>query len=391
MATDEPGVGVEKKVKKRRFYRRADKPTGLFPWGLLPLIGLVGVYAWGVLRTAPHIQQDVQDEVTRAMRLAGMGVERITADGQNVALTVNNARADEVFVRALAESARCSTWRGDLDCPLNVELTMTRASVEPGYPDRFEAPDSTPTPAAIEARHHDFTFNVSGRALRLTGEVGSVEERARILNAARARFGEIDSQLRVTGEPATDQEPLAADRALQVVSHFTQGEAVWRDGSLSAIGRVLSSDDLQMARDVFNDSENRPTLGGITVQVDEVVARCNRSLAETLNDSTIAFRTGSAQIDAGNDELLQLLASMIDGCPGTLTIEGHTDDVGEEQNNLVLSQARADAVREALMALGVDEARLKTRGYGESRPVADNSTRTGRAQNRRIVIAIDDL
>ena len=72
-----------------------------------------------------------------------------------------------------------------------------------------------------------------------------------------------------------------------------------------------------------------------------------------------------------------------------VSIEGHTDNIGSEQYNQRLSKRRAAAVKEHLLKHGVaDGARLKTKGYGKSKPIADNSTEKGRFENRRVEILI---
>lgn len=71
-----------------------------------------------------------------------------------------------------------------------------------------------------------------------------------------------------------------------------------------------------------------------------------------------------------------------------LKIEGHTDDVGDDNSNLILSQKRADAVKRYLIGKGVDGAKLETAGFGESKPIADNKTPIGRQKNRRVEMAI---
>ena len=72
-----------------------------------------------------------------------------------------------------------------------------------------------------------------------------------------------------------------------------------------------------------------------------------------------------------------------------ISIEGHTDSIGTDQYNQRLSERRAAAVREYLLKHGVaNGARIKSVGYGESKPIADNSTEEGRFQNRRVEILI---
>jgi OmpA-OmpF porin, OOP family len=76
--------------------------------------------------------------------------------------------------------------------------------------------------------------------------------------------------------------------------------------------------------------------------------------------------------------------------PGaTISIEGHTDANGSDSANLILSQDRADAVKQFLIAnAGLNAEKISSIGYGEVRPVATNETNDGRARNRRIDLII---
>jgi outer membrane protein OmpA-like peptidoglycan-associated protein len=113
-------------------------------------------------------------------------------------------------------------------------------------------------------------------------------------------------------------------------------------------------------------------------------AACEAEFAKLLSTARIEFVSGSAVIGAASAKLLDQLAQAARGCPGSISIEGHTDDIGEEASNLRLSEARAGAVLAALVQRGVARERLRALGHGESKPLAANDSDAGRAANRRI-------
>jgi OOP family OmpA-OmpF porin len=103
----------------------------------------------------------------------------------------------------------------------------------------------------------------------------------------------------------------------------------------------------------------------------------------------VKFAFDSDVVESVFDEHIQKVANFLKAYPETMAeIVGHTDSVGPEQYNLKLSQRRADNVMKYLIAHGVDASRLTAKGYGESMPVADNSTAEGRRKNRRVVAEI---
>ena len=127
-----------------------------------------------------------------------------------------------------------------------------------------------------------------------------------------------------------------------------------------------------------------PAASGSTAPVLSAAQLCERSLAEALAGEQIEFGSGSAAIGTRSGALLDRLAREVRGCPGVIRIDGHTDPVGRSRFNRGLSEARAAAVRDALVARGVPAERLRTRGFAARRPIADNLTEGGRARNRRI-------
>jgi OOP family OmpA-OmpF porin len=101
--------------------------------------------------------------------------------------------------------------------------------------------------------------------------------------------------------------------------------------------------------------------------------------------AAIYFKTGSAELDMESAPMLDNGADIAKRCPSvTFEVEGHTDNIGGRRSNQRLSEHRAKSVVEYLQAKGIETARIRSAGYGLSRPVASNDNEDGRAKNRRI-------
>jgi outer membrane protein OmpA-like peptidoglycan-associated protein len=102
------------------------------------------------------------------------------------------------------------------------------------------------------------------------------------------------------------------------------------------------------------------------------------------------FAFDSAHLTAeGEAALDQTVATLREHGDLHVSIEGHTDSVGSDAYNQDLGQRRADAARQYLVDQGIDGSRLSAVSFGESRPVADNATADGRAENRRVEIIVE--
>ncbi|PID37809.1 MAG: hypothetical protein CR966_00355 [Pseudomonadales bacterium] len=99
----------------------------------------------------------------------------------------------------------------------------------------------------------------------------------------------------------------------------------------------------------------------------------------------IHFDPAKTTIKAKNRKIINEIYSLLKNNPELkLSIEGHTDDVGNAEYNLRLSKQRAESVKNSLVKRGIDSSRLKTEGHGESKPMIPNSTMNNRAANRRV-------
>ena len=106
----------------------------------------------------------------------------------------------------------------------------------------------------------------------------------------------------------------------------------------------------------------------------------------------VKFAFGSAKILKDSDELLNAVADIFKKHPEIkmVRIEGHTDNKGKPAANMALSKARAAAVMTWLVKHGVEKSRLKSEGLGQTKPIDDNGTEAGRANNRRVEFHIED-
>jgi outer membrane protein OmpA-like peptidoglycan-associated protein len=105
---------------------------------------------------------------------------------------------------------------------------------------------------------------------------------------------------------------------------------------------------------------------------------------------SILFEVGKAVILPESYETLDIVGTILKRYPQfSVRVEGHTDDVGSELDNMILSQSRAEAVRKYLIDnFRVTEQKITALGFGETQPIADNESEEGRAKNRRVEFKI---
>ena len=193
-------------------------------------------------------------------------------------------------------------------------------------------------------------------------------------------------------DQATADAMLAAAEQVLGVGRVTSELVI--DPSATASGATVSlSGSVEEAtgaalRDAFAEVLPDATIAddGLSVIAStDVVGELNALFAA----NPVQFELGSAAIlDESVPILDQVAASLAEAPALALEIQGHTDDSGSAEANLVLSQDRAQAVLDYLVGAGVSDDRLTAVGFGEDQPIADNSTPEGQQQNRRIEFAI---
>ena len=181
------------------------------------------------------------------------------------------------------------------------------------------------------------------------------KERALQKEAESARVAELAT------EEAQQARRLAESRASE--AEFARREAELASEQISSLTRQL--ENLQL----------RQTESGVVVTLGDVL-----------------FASGQTSLVEGAVSSLEEVVDLLQTEPDKkIRVEGHTDSSGDPEENIQLSQLRADAVRQALIDLGVAEDRITSEGMGEDFPIASNEDQEGRARNRRVdVILLDN-
>ena len=197
----------------------------------------------------------------------------------------------------------------------------------------------------------------------------------------------IDYQLK---EGAPQSSPLQIKRNYANAMKTLGAKLLHEDEDYACWTLVKGGQEIWIDVQVYNDGWNYElNIIQIAAMVQEVTA--NEMLDALNKDGFIAlyinFDTGKYDLKPESQGTIdQIIALLADNADLNVSIEGHTDNVGQPAANKTLSEQRARAVRDAVVKGGVSASRVDAVGWGQERPVADNRSEDGRAKNRRVEI-----
>jgi outer membrane protein OmpA-like peptidoglycan-associated protein len=142
---------------------------------------------------------------------------------------------------------------------------------------------------------------------------------------------------------------------------------------------------------ILDKDDKCPNEAGVAANNGCPEVKPTEEVMETLNSysRSILFQSGKASFQKQTDQVLQAMVAIFKQYPqANFSIEGHTDSDGSRKMNQSLSERRANAVRDYLIANGISADRLTAKGFGEDNPIANNNTRAGKKENRRVEVKL---
>lgn len=285
------------------------------------------------------------------------------------------ATGDKAVAEAVTALGKKSGWSvnvagpaGDLSAPRVAELEAALAKA------RTDAETAAARAAAAVAEVDALKARIADLEKLAAGGSDAANKLLADLEAAKAALADAEAK-RAAAENAATQCAARAEAAEKAAADAKT--------ALDAANRRIGELEAALAaKPAEPGNPAEPAAPALTADA------CNAMMLKSLAGASITFGTNSAVVTPQGAEVLDAIARDAIACAtgGNLKVEigGHTDSRGDDAANLRLSQRRADAVRDALVLRNVPGDAVTAVGYGETKPIEDNETETGRQANRRI-------
>jgi len=209
------------------------------------------------------------------------------------------------------------------------------------------------------------------------------EEKIAAEKAAKEKAEEEKIAAEKAAEEKAEAEKLAAEKAAKEKAE-EEKIAAEKAAAEKAEEEKLAAEKAAEKKEAEKATEETVEVATATLEVADVEVAIEKG--QTYSFADLLFDYNSERINADFHYNLDQIATALNESGTSITVAGHTDSVGSRGYNQALSQRRAESVRAYLVGKGVDPVKVNAIGYGESQPVADNGSKEGQAQNRRVEI-----
>jgi outer membrane protein OmpA-like peptidoglycan-associated protein len=291
------------------------------------------------------------------------------------------------------------------DTPLNLDEARNAVRIARWAGADVYAKDRFQKASSLLAQAEDFktskfgaqSLEASAREAVLTAEESrlislKIQSEARLAKEREASAARAAASIAAAGKALTDASEAFRVNAMartQSERTRTDPESVVQHGVRDKQTTEVSDVVAVRASAAKSDSDRQMLRSKLIVQLNTVLQTDDnaRGLIASMADGF--FETGQYSLNSEAREKLSRLSGIVLEYPTLkIEVEGYTDSAGTEQSNMVLSENRANAVRDFLMKQGIATSSISSTGFGEDRPVATNDTAAGRQQNRRVSLVV---
>jgi outer membrane protein OmpA-like peptidoglycan-associated protein len=328
------------------------------------------------------IQQDkttgVLEKVNAHYSLLPRGMYAETAGSKTVAnpITRDERSPLELFEAynaiRIAQAAGADKYAADIMASANLDLQNAVAMDSNKHGDRKM--EITNAREAVQKAEDARITTLRKQADELARNQETAKQKAQ-QQAMESQQQAAQSQL-AAQQAQVDAERAQAAKA-QADAARAQAEAQAAEAKATAAQANKSADDANAVREKLR------------TQLNSVLATSETARGLIVNMSDVLFDTGKYTLKPGTQISLAKVAGILQAYPGLkVQVEGYTDSVGSDELNQKLSENRAAAVKDFLVAQGVSQNNISSAGFGKNSPVADNTSSGGRAQNRRVNMVV---
>jgi outer membrane protein OmpA-like peptidoglycan-associated protein len=369
-----------------------------FVWLLAAVLVPVLLTALVIGIKAGPTEDDLQQRSLAALDARGITGVRVDFSGRDATVVVpagaDAAEAQKV-VAAVDGVRTAQTDGGNQQLAANpTGAPSTGTAEEPAG-----TPSAAPSTPPAEADVAPFELSRTDEAITVHAVVRDQETKDKLVAEVQALLTEgtdFTDQISIDEKTALPN-PAALSALLHALSTATGAASIKYDGDkVTLSGKVADQATKATAARaaaaavpgaVIANELQTPTVP--KPPVSEACQTFEARLARFNAENKLVFLSGTDTVNDASRASVTKAAKLLLSC-ATFDVEvaGHTDNLGNPATSLPLSQQRADAVKTALVKLGVPAGRITSRGYGETRPVASNSTSAGRIANRRVEIRV---
>ena len=369
---------------------------------LVGAAALGALFVVGAVVQVPLSQDDLANRVESKLAVAGSEV-RAEFSGQDGTLRCTEELPDPGQALALAQSV-WGVQRIDIDVSCGVPGAVTTATTTPtttptttSVPPPASPATTVPSTSVPTVAPDQFTLTLKDGVFTLGGTVASDLERFLLVDRANAALSpsNVVNSLTITEEvaavPATQFTGVLDVLAL-MPANLASGALGWNGSEGTLTGSFVSDDGRDVLEAAAAEGGLLATVTPRVMATAEQAASLEAELNALVAAQPILFDKGSVDISLSSLGTVQQVAGIAKRFAGlSVEVQGHTDSEGDPGRNLTLSEQRAAAVRDTLVALGVPSGEITSKGFGVTQLIFDSNGNELPDKSRRVVFGVSSI